>query len=271
MPAEQKALWDVRKAGLNIMMSMKGDGKPVSFIEDCAVPARAPRRVHRRSSPRSSASTAPQGTFYAHASVGLPARAPGPQHEGRRHDPHARHRRGGRRPGAPLQGRVFGRARRRAGALGVDRALLRPAAHGGALRDQGLVRPEGAHEPRQDREPAEAGRSLALSLQAGLPRRGAGDRARLERVGRLRGRRRDVQQQRPLPQVRRRNDVPELSRDRRRGAPHARPRQHASPRALGAAGRGRVRLARRFARPSTCASRARAAGASARRAWTWRA
>jgi hypothetical protein len=29
---EQKSLWDVRKAGLNIMMSMKGDGKPVSFI-----------------------------------------------------------------------------------------------------------------------------------------------------------------------------------------------------------------------------------------------
>jgi hypothetical protein len=36
--ARQKALWEVRKAGLNIMMSMKGDGKPVSFIEDCAVP-----------------------------------------------------------------------------------------------------------------------------------------------------------------------------------------------------------------------------------------
>src|SRR5882757_295923 len=36
--AQQKALWEVRKAGLNIMMSMKGDGKPVSFIEDCAVP-----------------------------------------------------------------------------------------------------------------------------------------------------------------------------------------------------------------------------------------
>jgi len=34
----QKALWDVRKAGLNIMMSLRGDGKPVSFIEDCAVP-----------------------------------------------------------------------------------------------------------------------------------------------------------------------------------------------------------------------------------------
>src|SRR5690606_38753814 len=29
----QKELWEVRKAGLNIMMSMRGDGKPVSFIE----------------------------------------------------------------------------------------------------------------------------------------------------------------------------------------------------------------------------------------------
>src|SRR6202012_2703687 len=37
-PGPQAALWEVRKAGLNIMMSMKGDGKPVSFIEDCAVP-----------------------------------------------------------------------------------------------------------------------------------------------------------------------------------------------------------------------------------------
>lgn len=34
----QAKLAEVRKAGLNIMMSMKGDGKPVSFIEDCAVP-----------------------------------------------------------------------------------------------------------------------------------------------------------------------------------------------------------------------------------------
>src|SRR3546814_4307243 len=29
-PAAQQALWSVRKAGLNIMMSMRGDGKPVS-------------------------------------------------------------------------------------------------------------------------------------------------------------------------------------------------------------------------------------------------
>src|SRR5712691_4748325 len=36
-PSFQSAVWNVRKEGLNIMMSMKGDGKPVSFIEDCAV------------------------------------------------------------------------------------------------------------------------------------------------------------------------------------------------------------------------------------------
>ncbi|HEY7787723.1 MAG TPA: FAD-linked oxidase C-terminal domain-containing protein [Casimicrobiaceae bacterium] len=67
--ALQKALWEVRKAGLNIMMSLRGDGKPVSFIEDCAVPldylaAYVDRLsgVFRRHGTR--------GTWYAHASVG---------------------------------------------------------------------------------------------------------------------------------------------------------------------------------------------------------
>ncbi len=67
--APQKALWDVRKAGLNIMMSLKGDGKPVSFIEDCAVPlpnlaeyTEALTEVFRKHGSR--------GTWYAHASVG---------------------------------------------------------------------------------------------------------------------------------------------------------------------------------------------------------
>jgi hypothetical protein len=36
-PAFQLQVAEVREAGLNIMMSMKGDAKPVSFIEDCAV------------------------------------------------------------------------------------------------------------------------------------------------------------------------------------------------------------------------------------------
>jgi FAD/FMN-containing dehydrogenase len=65
----QKALWEVRKAGLNIMMSMRGDGKPVSFIEDCAVPlehlaeytSRLTEVFERHGT---------RGTWYAHASVG---------------------------------------------------------------------------------------------------------------------------------------------------------------------------------------------------------
>src|SRR5690606_34380064 len=66
---EQTALWNVRKAGLNIMMSMKGDGKPVSFIEDCAIPLdglaeytdKLTQVFHKYGT---------EGTWYAHASVG---------------------------------------------------------------------------------------------------------------------------------------------------------------------------------------------------------
>jgi FAD/FMN-containing dehydrogenase/Fe-S oxidoreductase len=67
--APQKNLWEVRKAGLNIMMSLKGDGKPVSFIEDCAVPLEhlaeytdSLTQVFRKHGSK--------GTWYAHASVG---------------------------------------------------------------------------------------------------------------------------------------------------------------------------------------------------------
>ncbi|WP_061503620.1 FAD-binding and (Fe-S)-binding domain-containing protein [Ramlibacter tataouinensis] len=67
--APQKSLWEVRKAGLNIMMSLRGDGKPVSFIEDCAVPLEhlaeytdGLTQVFRKHGTR--------GTWYAHASVG---------------------------------------------------------------------------------------------------------------------------------------------------------------------------------------------------------
>jgi FAD/FMN-containing dehydrogenase/Fe-S oxidoreductase len=68
-PAFQTAVWEVRKQGLNIMMSMKGDGKPVSFIEDCAVPlddladyTDRLTKVFRKHGT--------EGTWYAHASVG---------------------------------------------------------------------------------------------------------------------------------------------------------------------------------------------------------
>ncbi len=68
-PKFQAAIWEVRKAGLNIMMSMKGDGKPVSFIEDCAVPLEDLAEYTDRLTQvfRKHGTT---GTWYAHASVG---------------------------------------------------------------------------------------------------------------------------------------------------------------------------------------------------------
>ena len=65
----QSAIAEVRTAGLNIMMSMKTAGKPVSFVEDCAVElkdlAEYTRELtevfHRHGT---------EGTWYAHASVG---------------------------------------------------------------------------------------------------------------------------------------------------------------------------------------------------------
>ncbi|WP_316191410.1 MULTISPECIES: FAD-binding and (Fe-S)-binding domain-containing protein [unclassified Bradyrhizobium] len=68
-PVLQTAVADFRAAGLNVMMSMKEAGKPVSFVEDCAVPlphladytARL-NEVFARHGTR--------GTMYAHASEG---------------------------------------------------------------------------------------------------------------------------------------------------------------------------------------------------------
>jgi Fe-S oxidoreductase len=68
-PKLQAAITEVRTAGLNIMMSMKDEGKPVSFVEDCAVPlehladyTQRLTEVFERHGTR--------GTWYAHASVG---------------------------------------------------------------------------------------------------------------------------------------------------------------------------------------------------------
>lgn len=67
--ALQTAIAEFRAAGLNVMMSMKQEGKPVSFVEDCAVPlphladytARLNEIFARHGT---------RGTMYAHASEG---------------------------------------------------------------------------------------------------------------------------------------------------------------------------------------------------------
>ena len=68
-PSFQRAVWEVRKAGLNIMMSMKGDGKPISFVEDCAVRLEDLPEYTRRLD-EIFARHGTRGTWYAHASVG---------------------------------------------------------------------------------------------------------------------------------------------------------------------------------------------------------
>lgn len=68
-PGLQTRIIEFRKQGLNIMMSMKSEGKPVSFIEDCAVRLedlaeytdRLTGIFHKYGT---------EGTWYAHASVG---------------------------------------------------------------------------------------------------------------------------------------------------------------------------------------------------------
>ena len=255
--APQKALWEVRKAGLNIMMSLKGDGKPVCFIEDCAVPLEhladytdALTEVFARHGTR--------GTWYAHASVGtLHVR---PILDMRR-DGAAKMRaiaEEAARAGAQVQGRLQRRARRRPVPRRMDRAGS--SARGSTRRFRAIKhapRSRRPAQPGQDRRPAEDGRRVAVPLCAGLPRRSRSKPAldwsawnvqndpvteAISAPGtggdphrRLRQGGRDVQQQRPLPQVRRRHDVPELSRHARRAAPHARPRQHAAPGAVGPA------------------------------------
>ncbi len=66
---DQKAIFEIRKAGLNILMSMKGDKKAVAFIEDCAVTLEhlddytsKLKEIFKKYNT--------SGMFYAHASVG---------------------------------------------------------------------------------------------------------------------------------------------------------------------------------------------------------
>ena len=68
-PAMQGRVAEMRKSGLNIMMSMKSEAKPVSFLEDCAVELKdlaeytdGLTSIFEKHGAR--------GTWYAHASVG---------------------------------------------------------------------------------------------------------------------------------------------------------------------------------------------------------
>jgi len=68
-PSFQSAIFEVRKAGLNIMMSMKDAGKPVSFVEDCAVELKD-LADYTANLTAIFSKYGTRGTWYAHASVG---------------------------------------------------------------------------------------------------------------------------------------------------------------------------------------------------------
>ena len=69
--AEEKTrVWETRKAGLGLLMGMKGDAKPVGFVEDAAVPIEhLPEYVRRFDEIVTAHDTT--AAYYAHASVGL--------------------------------------------------------------------------------------------------------------------------------------------------------------------------------------------------------
>ena len=68
-PAMQGRIAEWRKSGLNIMMSMKNEAKPVSFLEDCAVELKDLAEYTDRLTKIFDKHDA-KGTWYAHASVG---------------------------------------------------------------------------------------------------------------------------------------------------------------------------------------------------------
>ena len=68
-PGLQNAIAEFRAAGLNVMMSMKQEGKPVSFVEDCAVPLPHLADYTERLN-AIFAKHGTSGTMYAHASEG---------------------------------------------------------------------------------------------------------------------------------------------------------------------------------------------------------
>ncbi|RME42088.1 MAG: FAD-binding oxidoreductase [Caldilineae bacterium] len=68
-PEMQARVWKVRKVGLGLLMSIKGDHKPIPFIEDCAVPVdHLAEYIHRIEDFCHSLDV--RVAYYAHASAG---------------------------------------------------------------------------------------------------------------------------------------------------------------------------------------------------------
>jgi FAD/FMN-containing dehydrogenase/Fe-S oxidoreductase len=68
-PGEQRTIWNLRKAGLGLLLGMKGDKKPIAFVEDtCVEPRHLAQFVPRFKDIFAKHDTV--GAYYGHCSVG---------------------------------------------------------------------------------------------------------------------------------------------------------------------------------------------------------
>ncbi|HEU4368530.1 MAG TPA: FAD-linked oxidase C-terminal domain-containing protein [Methylomirabilota bacterium] len=68
-PGEQRTIWNLRKAGLGLLLGMKGDKKPIAFVEDtCVEPRHLAKFVPRFKEIFARHDTV--GAYYGHCSVG---------------------------------------------------------------------------------------------------------------------------------------------------------------------------------------------------------
>ena len=219
-PKLQAAIAELRTAGLNIMMSMKEAGKPISFVEDCAVPlehlANYTARlndVFERNGTR--------GTWYAHASVGCLHVRPVLNLRLEKDVKAMRE----------IAEQAFAFVREYKGSHsgehgdGIVRSEFHEAMFGSRLvrafeEVKDRFDPKGLFNPGKIVRAPKFDDRTNFRYRAGLHGARDDDAARLVRISRRRrrvpGRGRDVQQQRRLPRLDRRCDVPELPRHARR-------------------------------------------------------
>ena len=124
-PKQQADIWSVRKAGLGLLYSIRGDSKPIPVIEDVSVPVEHLAEFVRTIE-EMVAGYGTTAAYYAHASAGcLHIRPLINLKEQRGVEIDEGDGRCGRRAGPPLRRRHERRARRRSPALGAERADLR--------------------------------------------------------------------------------------------------------------------------------------------------
>ena len=255
---------------------MKGDGKPVSFIEDCAVDLDDLADYTERLNERVRAARH-QGHLVRARLGRLPARAPGAEHEGpgRRRDD-ARGGRGMLRPGARIQGHPQRRARRRHRAQRIPRNDVRPA-HRPRVRDgEGRVRSRTACSTPA----ASCARRAWTTARCSATRPGYAAAAGVHAEARLVGPSRTAGGMLGAVEMCNNNGTcrafdagvmcPSYRVTRDETPRHARPRQHPAPGADRPARRRCDGRPTRWPRRWRSASPARPAGANARPASTWR-